>query len=137
MDEATSLVSTVESETLSVEKDGVCSAGALTPPTPEFHKHTVKSSSSSSGYSYHSASSGEQIGLLNFPMSTSSLVIAPKASHVSAVPHSQTKQATILHSTGERKHKVSVCDSHMWQSRIEIEYYSVTYFEHITEFDAL
>ena len=25
--------------------------------------------------------------------------------------------------------------SHMWQSQIEIEYYSVTYFEHITEFD--
>ena len=26
---------------------------------------------------------------------------------------------------------------HMWQSRIEIEYYSVAYSEHITEFDAL
>ena len=26
---------------------------------------------------------------------------------------------------------------HVWQSRIEIEYYSVAYFEHITEFDAL
>ena len=25
----------------------------------------------------------------------------------------------------------------MWQFRIEIEYYSDTYFEHITEFDAL
>ena len=25
----------------------------------------------------------------------------------------------------------------MWQSRIEIEYYFVTYFERITEFDAL
>ena len=25
----------------------------------------------------------------------------------------------------------------MWQSRIEIEYYSVAYFKHITEFDAL
>ena len=25
---------------------------------------------------------------------------------------------------------------HMWQSRIEIEYYSVAYFERITEFDA-
>ena len=112
MDDATSLVSTVESETLSaeVEKDGVFSAGAL---TPEVHKYTANSSSSSSSYSYHSASSGEQIGLLNFPMSTSSLVIAPKTSHVSAVPHSQPKQATILHSTGEREHEVSVCDSHM------------------------
>ena len=115
MDDATSLTNTVESETLSaeVEKDVVCSAGTLTPTTPELHKHTVKSDSSSSGYSYHSASSGEQIDLLNFPMSTSSLVIAPKTSHVSAVPHSQTKQATILHSTGEREHEVSVCDSHM------------------------
>ena len=26
---------------------------------------------------------------------------------------------------------------HMWQSRIEIEYYSVAYFERITELDAL
>ena len=26
---------------------------------------------------------------------------------------------------------------HAWQSQIEIKYYSVTYFEHITEFDAL
>ena len=26
---------------------------------------------------------------------------------------------------------------YMWQSRIEIEYYSVAYFERITEFDAL
>ena len=26
---------------------------------------------------------------------------------------------------------------HMWQSQIEIEYYSVVYFECITEFDAL
>ena len=26
---------------------------------------------------------------------------------------------------------------HVWQSRIEIEYYSVAYFERITEFDAL
>ena len=26
---------------------------------------------------------------------------------------------------------------HMWQSRIEIEYYSVVYFECITEFDVL
>ena len=26
---------------------------------------------------------------------------------------------------------------YMWQSRIEIEYYSVAYFKHITEFDAL
>ena len=25
---------------------------------------------------------------------------------------------------------------HMWQSRIEIEYYSIAYFERITEFDA-
>ena len=110
MDEATSLVSVVESETLSaeVEKDGVCSAGALTPTTPELHKHTANSNSSSSGYSYHSASSGEQIGLLNFPISSSSLVIAPKTPHVSAVPHSQPEQATILHSTGEREHEVSV-----------------------------
>ena len=110
MDEATSLVSTVEGETLSaeVEKDGVLSAGALTPTTPETHKHTVNSNSSSSGYSYHSASSGEQVDLLNFPMSTSSLVIAPKTPHISAVSHSQPKQATILHSTGEREHEVSV-----------------------------
>ena len=73
MEDAVSLVSTVESETLSaeVEKDGVFSAGRQTPTTPELHKHTT----SSSGYSYHSASSGEQIGSLNFPMSTSSLVI--------------------------------------------------------------
>ena len=26
---------------------------------------------------------------------------------------------------------------HMWQSRIEIEYYSVAYFKHITKFDVL
>ena len=26
---------------------------------------------------------------------------------------------------------------HVWQSRIEIEYYSVAYFKYITEFDAL
>ena len=26
---------------------------------------------------------------------------------------------------------------HMWQSRIEIEYYSVMYFERITKFDVL
>ena len=26
---------------------------------------------------------------------------------------------------------------HVWQSRIEIEYYSVAYFERITEFDTL
>ena len=29
-----------------------------------------------------------------------------------------------------------VYQPHMWQSWIEIEYYSVAYFEHITEFDA-
>ena len=111
MDEATSLVSTVESETLSaeVEKDGVCSAGTLIPTTPELHKHTVKSDNSSSGYSYHSASSGEQIDLLNFPILTSSLVIPPKTSHVSAVSHSQPKQATILHSM---EHRVSLCGVH-------------------------
>ena len=104
MDDATSLVSTVESETLSaeVEKDGVFSAGSLTPTTPELHKHTT---SSSSGYSYHSASSGEQIGLLNFPMSTSSLVMPSKESHISIV----TEQATILHSTGTREHEVTMC----------------------------
>ena len=27
--------------------------------------------------------------------------------------------------------------SHVWQSWIEIQYYSVAYFERITEFDAL
>ena len=115
MDDATSLVSTVESETLSaeVEKDEVCSAGALTPTTPELHKHTVKSDSSSSGYSYHSASSGEQIDSLNFPMSTSSLVIAPKTPYVSAVSHPQTKQAKILRSTSEREHEVSVYGRHV------------------------
>ena len=26
---------------------------------------------------------------------------------------------------------------HVWQSQIEFEYHSVTYFEHITKFDAL
>ena len=26
---------------------------------------------------------------------------------------------------------------HMWQSQIEIEYYSIVYFEHVTEFDML
>ena len=115
MNDATSLLSTVECETLSaeLEKDEVFSAGALTPTTPELHKHTVKSNSSSSGYSYHSASSGEQVDLLNSPMSTSSLVIAPKDSHVSAVSYSQPKQATILHSTGEREHEVSVCGGHV------------------------
>ena len=30
-----------------------------------------------------------------------------------------------------------VLETMMWQSRIEIEYYSVAYFERITEFDAL
>jgi len=47
MDDATSLVSTVESEKLSaeVEKDGVFSAGRLTPTTPVLHKHTTSSSS--------------------------------------------------------------------------------------------
>ena len=29
-----------------------------------------------------------------------------------------------------------VYQPHMWQSWTEIEYYSVAYFEHITEFDA-
>ena len=28
-------------------------------------------------------------------------------------------------------------EEYMWQSRIEIEYYSITYFERITKFDAL
>ena len=28
-------------------------------------------------------------------------------------------------------------EEHMWQSWIEIEYYSVTYFKRITEFDML
>ena len=28
-------------------------------------------------------------------------------------------------------------EMYMWQSRIEIEYYSVAYFERITDFDAL
>ena len=38
---------------------------------------------------------------------------------------------------GEHKQVVcSIAIFHMWQSRIEIEY-SVAYFEHITEFDAL
>ena len=85
MDDTTYLVSIVESETLSgeVEKDGVFPAGMLTPTTPELHKDTTNSNSSSSGYSYHSASSGEQIGLLNFPMSTSSLVMPSKKPHVS------------------------------------------------------
>lgn len=106
MDDATSLVSTVESETLSaeVEKDGVFSAGRLTPTTPELHKHTT---SSSSGYSYHSASSGEPIGLMNFPMSTSSLVMPSTKSHVSTVSHSE--QVTILHLTGAREHEVNMC----------------------------
>ena len=35
------------------------------------------------------------------------------------------------------KTKLRVLQLHMWQSRIEIEYYSVAYFECITEFDAL
>ena len=107
MDDATSLVSTVESETLSaeVEKDGVFSAGRLTPTTPELHKHTT---SSSSGYSYHSASSGEQISLMNFPMSTSSLVMPSKESHVSTVSHPKPEQVIILHSTGEREHEVNM-----------------------------
>ena len=106
MDDATSLVSTVESETLSaeVEKDGVFSAGRQTPTTPELHKHTT---SSSSGYSYHSASSGEQIGLMNFPMSTSSLVMPSK--DVSTISHPKPEQVTILHSTGAREHKVNMC----------------------------
>ena len=29
------------------------------------------------------------------------------------------------------------CEYYMWQSQIEIKYYSIAYFEHITEFDAL
>ena len=105
MDDAISLVSTVESETLSaeVEKDGVFSAGRLTPTTPELHKHTTSSSnsnsnSSSSGYSYHSTSSGEQISLMNFPMSTSSLVMPSKDTHVSDVSHPMPDQIAILHS---------------------------------------
>ena len=28
-------------------------------------------------------------------------------------------------------------ETYMWQSRIEIEYYFIAYFERITEFDAL
>ena len=108
MEDAVSLVSTVESETPSaeVEKDGVFSAGRQTPTTPELHKHTT---SSSSGYSYHSASSGEQIGLLNFPMPTSSLVMPSKESHVSTVSHPKPEQVTILHSTGAREHEVTMC----------------------------
>ena len=47
-----------------VEKDGVFSTGALIPNTSGFYKPTVKSNSSSSN---HSASSGEQIGLLELP----------------------------------------------------------------------
>ena len=31
----------------------------------------------------------------------------------------------------------SVYTTHVWQSRIEIEYYRIMYFEHITEFDEL
>ena len=34
------------------------------------------------------------------------------------------------------KYMYLVCN-YMWQSRIEIEYYSVAYFERITEFDTL
>ena len=33
--------------------------------------------------------------------------------------------------------KMKTSASHMWQSRIEIEYYSVAYFKRITEFDTL
>ena len=33
--------------------------------------------------------------------------------------------------------RMDECYYNMWQSQIEIEYYSVAYFEHITEFDAL
>ena len=32
---------------------------------------------------------------------------------------------------------INVYRIHVWQSRIEIEYYSVAYFERITEFDML
>ena len=32
---------------------------------------------------------------------------------------------------------INVYCIHVWQSRIEIEYYSVAYFECITEFDVL
>ena len=108
MDDATSLVSTVESQTLSaeVEKDGVFSAGRQTPTTPELHKHNT---GSSSGYSYYSASSGEQIGLQNFPMPTSSLVMPSKDTHVSDVSQSKPEQVTILHSTGTREHEVTIC----------------------------
>ena len=35
------------------------------------------------------------------------------------------------------KTQLRVLQLHMWQSRIEIEYYSVVYFERITKFDAL
>ena len=111
MEDAVSLVSTVESETLSaeVEKDGGFSAGRLTPTTPELHIHATNSDSSSSGYSYHSASSSEPIDLTNFPMSTSSLVMPSTDFDVSTVSHPKPEQVTILHLTGAREHEVRVC----------------------------
>ena len=40
---------------------------------------------------------------------------------------------SLIHHSSEHE----VAWEHLWQSQIEIEYYSVVYFERITEFDAL
>ena len=50
----------------------------------------------------------------------------------------QPGRAIILYSDSDRFFMKEVYKvTHMWQSQIEIEYYSVAYFECITEFDAL
>ena len=50
------------------------------------------------------------------------------------VTEKKTVQSTISDATSEWKNSTS---GHMWQSRVEIEHYSVAYFYRITAFEAL
>ena len=48
-----------------------------------------------------------------------------------------TRRVVVLNYSQNRHTEWRTIDIHMWQSQIKIEYYSVAYFERVTEFDAL
>jgi len=49
--------------------------------------------------------------------------------------HTWDTRLITAHKTNHKSQVTSQLDTQMWQSQIEIEYYSVAYFERITEFD--
>ena len=101
-------------ETLSDELEIKSSTAELTPTSSRLQmKYTSdpRSSSSSSGYSFHSANSSEQISPLCSPNSTGSLSTGlgtpSNGSQVSTVSHSKQIQANCLHVSCATEFEVS------------------------------